>query len=137
MGFNIRKTDKNVTIVDLSGELDRHTGLKDITGSFASMKFDKESRLVFNFKEVTYICSEAVATAVWADIVHEMSGKNVAVFDNLLSTIIHGDCLTPQDKSVLELVEPPAAPLNQLSLWIRGCCLQGVMKRAPARVAAN
>ena len=60
MGFNIRKTDKNVTIVDLSGELDRHTGLKDITGSFASMKFDKESRLVFNFKDVTYVCSEAV-----------------------------------------------------------------------------
>jgi len=62
VGFNIRKADADVLILDLSGELDRHLGIKELRGTFASLRPGKATRLVFNFRDVTYICSEAVAS---------------------------------------------------------------------------
>lgn len=62
MGFNIRTAPQKVSVMDLRGELDRHLGIKDLRGTIANLHPSQETRLIFNFKDVTYVCSEAVGT---------------------------------------------------------------------------
>ena len=76
MGFNVRKAAGDVLILDLAGELDRHLGLQELRGTFAKLHPGKSTRLVFNFRDVTYICSEAVGEiCAIADKVRKTGGR--------------------------------------------------------------
>ncbi|MCZ7645152.1 MAG: STAS domain-containing protein [Planctomycetota bacterium] len=60
MGFSIRKTPDDCTVLDLSGDLDRHKGLKELRETLGKFNPAKTTKLVLNFRDVTYVCSEAV-----------------------------------------------------------------------------
>jgi len=60
VSYDLRTKTENVTVLDLNGELDRHVGLKKLTAAIGKIKPSSRTRLVLNFKGVTYICSEAV-----------------------------------------------------------------------------
>lgn len=60
MAFVFRTGEGGVTVLDLDGELDRHVGVRELHKTVAALKPTASTRLVMNFKSVTYICSEAV-----------------------------------------------------------------------------
>lgn len=60
VAFHFRNLDGGVVVLDLDGELDRHLGVRELHSAVASIKPNSATRLVMNFKSVSYICSEAV-----------------------------------------------------------------------------
>lgn len=62
MELQIRTAAGPATVVEMSGELDRHEGLKEMRVALARIQPGAETRLVFHLGGVTYICSEAVGT---------------------------------------------------------------------------
>jgi len=76
VGYNIRTSDGEYTILDLDGELDRHVGIKELRGAFAKLQLGVTTRLILNFKSVTYVCSEAVGEiCAMADRIRKAGGR--------------------------------------------------------------
>lgn len=76
VGFSIRKTSNEILVLDLSGELDRHKGLKQLRETLKALSPSRELRVILNFRDVTYVCSEAVGmVCALADEVRRAGGR--------------------------------------------------------------
>jgi len=74
----VRTVEGNVQVFDLSGELDRLAGLKDFNETAATLRPAADTRVVLNFRDVTYVCSEAVgAVCAMVESIRRAGGKAV------------------------------------------------------------
>lgn len=76
VAFHFRNLDGGVVVLDLDGELDRHLGVRELHNAVALIKPSAGTRLVMNFKTVSYICSEAVGLiCMLAEEVRKAGGR--------------------------------------------------------------